>query len=167
MFNVQDLLNGDGRKENCEQNLECSSFFLPQAAFELFSSIKSSIFQTLGGTSISGAFSSLPTFEKDNESDYPDKKDLETCNFYIEPHPTDELQSTEDRTSYPEFIRIHDKNYFLPSLESNSSNQFKQFDVIESCSEDHHFFDEGKGLSTLQVRNRSYSVTYYIDILIG
>nr|UPX08860.1 pho2 [Medicago sativa] len=148
----KDLLSGDGRKENLEQNLECSSFFLPRAAFELFSSIKSSIFQTLGGTSISGAFSSVPKFEMDNESDYPDKKDLETCNFCIEPHPTDELQSTEDRTSYPEVIRIHDKNDFPLSLESNSSNQFKQFDVIESCSEDHHFFDEGKELSTLQVK---------------
>ncbi|KEH31070.1 putative aminoacyltransferase, E1 ubiquitin-activating enzyme [Medicago truncatula] len=148
----KDLLNGDGRKENYEQNLECSSFFLPRVAFELFSSVKSSIFQTLGGTSISGAFSSLPTFEKDNESDYPDKKDLETCNFCIEPHPTDELQSTEDRTSHPEVIRIHDKNDFSLSLESNNSNQFKQFDVIENCSEDHHFFDEGRGLSTLQVK---------------
>ncbi|GAU47434.1 hypothetical protein TSUD_86380 [Trifolium subterraneum] len=143
--------NGDGRKENCENNLECSSFFLPRAAFELFSSIKSSIFQTLGGNSISGAFSSVPTFEKDNESDFLDKKDVETCNLCIEPHPTTEFHSTDNRTSYPEVNSIHEKNDFPFSLDSNSSNWFKQFDVIESCC-DHHFFDEAKGLSTSQVK---------------
>lgn len=152
-FDVQDLLNGDSRKENFEKNLEdCSSFFLPQAALELFSSIKSSIFQTLSGTSISGAVSSVSTFDKDSESEFLVKKNLQTCNRCIEPYPTTEFQSTEDRTSYPEVNRIHDNNDCPFSLDSNSSNQFKQFDVIESCS-DHHFFDEGKGLSTSQVRN--------------
>lgn len=167
MFNVQDLINCDGKKENCEKNLEeCSPFFLPQTAFEIFSSIKSSIFQTFGGTSVTGAFSSVPTFEKDHEFDFPDKKDSETCNLCIEPHPMTELQSTEDTTSYPEVIMINDKNEFPVSLDSNSSNQFKQFDVIESCSEDHQFFDEGKGLPTLQVRNQSFTMKYYyIDIL--
>ncbi|KAI5386604.1 probable ubiquitin-conjugating enzyme E2 24 [Lathyrus oleraceus] len=149
----KDLINCDGKKENCEKNLEeCSPFFLPQTAFEIFSSIKSSIFQTFGGTSVTGAFSSVPTFEKDHEFDFPDKKDSETCNLCIEPHPMTELQSTEDTTSYPEVIMINDKNEFPVSLDSNSSNQFKQFDVIESCSEDHQFFDEGKGLPTLQVK---------------
>lgn len=167
MFNVQDLINFDGKKEDCEKNLEeCSPFFLPQTAFEIFSSIKSSIFQTFGGTSVTGAFSSVPTLEKDHEFDFPDKKDSETCNLCIEPHPMTELQSTEDTTSYPEVIMINDKNEFPVSLDSNSSNQFKQFDVIESCSEDHQFFDEGKGLPTLQVRNQSFTMKYYyIDIL--
>jgi ubiquitin-conjugating enzyme E2 O len=154
MFNMQDLTNSDGRKENCENNLECSSFFLPRAAFELFSSIKSNIFQTFGGNSISGAFSSVPTFEKDNESDFVDKKDAETCNLCIEPHPTTEFHSANEKTSYPEVIRIDGKNDFPISVDSNNSNWFKQFDVIESFS-DHHFFDEGKGLSTSQVSYRS------------
>ncbi|KAK2382954.1 putative ubiquitin-conjugating enzyme E2 [Trifolium repens] len=147
----RDLTNSDGRKENCENNLECSSFFLPRAAFELFSSIKSNIFQTFGGNSISGAFSSVPTFEKDNESDFVDKKDAETCNLCIEPHPTTEYHSANEKTSYPEVIRIDGKNDFPISVDSNNSNWFKQFDVIESCS-DHHFFYEGKGLSTSQVK---------------
>lgn len=150
----EELLNGDDRRENCEKNFgECSSFFLPRAAFELFSSIKASIFQTLGGTSISGAVSSVPTFKKENEYDSLDKEDLETCDLYTEPHPMTELQSTDDRTSYPEVIRILDKNDFPFSLDSNSSNKFKQFDIIESCF-DHHFLGEGKGLSIPQVRNR-------------
>ncbi|CAI8593243.1 unnamed protein product [Vicia faba] len=149
----KDLINCDGKKENCEKNLEeCSPFFLPQAAFEIFSSIKFSIFQTLGGTSVTGAFSSVPTCEKDHESDFPDKKDSETYNLCIEPHTMTELQSTEDTISHPEDIRINDKNEFPVSLDCNSSNQFKQFDVIESCSEDHRFFDEGKRLPMLQVK---------------
>ncbi|KAL5054234.1 hypothetical protein RYX36_034916 [Vicia faba] len=143
------ILPSDKKGKNCEKNLEeCSPFFLPQAAFEIFSSIKSSIFQTLSGSSVTRAFSSVPTFEKDHESDV---KDSETCNLCIEPHPTTKLQSTEDTTSYPEVIRINDKNEFPVSLDSNSSKQFKQFDVIESCSEDHQFFDE-KGLPMLQVK---------------
>ncbi|KAJ1417650.1 Ubiquitin-conjugating enzyme E2 [Sesbania bispinosa] len=150
----KDLLNGHGSRENCEKNFgECSSFFLPRAAFELLSSIRASMFQTLGGTSRSGAVSSVPTFEKENESDFLfDKNDLETCDLCTEPHPMTELQSTEDRTSHPEVIRIHVNNEFPFSSDRNSSNsnQFKQFDIIENCS-DHHFFYEGKGLSTSQV----------------
>ncbi|TKY59265.1 ubiquitin-conjugating enzyme E2 24 [Spatholobus suberectus] len=147
----KDFLNGDGSRENCEKNLgECSSFSLPRAAFELFSSIKTSIFQTLSGTLLSGAVSSVPTFEE-NGSDFLDKKDLETCDLFTEQHPMTDLQSTEDKTSYPEIDKIHEKNDIPFSLDSNSSNQFKQFDVIENCP-DHHFFDEGKGLSMSQVK---------------
>ena len=149
----QDLLNGDGTRKNCEKNLgECSSFSLPRAAFELFSSIKASIFQTFSGTLLSGAVSSVPTFEKENGYAYPDKKDLETSDLFTEQHPMAELQYTEDKTSYPENIKIHEKNDFPFSLDSNSSNQFKQFDVKENCP-DHHFFVQGKGLSISQVRN--------------
>ncbi|XP_061358652.1 probable ubiquitin-conjugating enzyme E2 24 [Gastrolobium bilobum] len=148
----KDFLNDGGSRENCEKNLvECSSFSLPRAAFELVSSIKTSILQTLRGSLLSETFSSVPTFEKENGSDFLDKKDLETCDLCPESHPMTELQSTEDRTSYPEVIRIHEKNDFPFSSDSNSSNQFKQFDVIENCS-DHHFFDEGKGLSISQVK---------------
>ncbi|KAG4915785.1 hypothetical protein JHK87_053342 [Glycine soja] len=79
----KDLLNGDGTRKNCEKNLgECSSFSLPRAAFELFSSIKASIFQTFSGTLLSGAVSSVPTFEKENRYAYPDKKDSETCDLF-------------------------------------------------------------------------------------
>ncbi|WVZ23143.1 hypothetical protein V8G54_001687 [Vigna mungo] len=149
----KDLLNGDVSRENGEKNIgECSSFSFPRAAFELFSSIKASIFQTLSGALLSGAVSALPTFEKENEYDFVDKKDLETCDIFAEQHPMTELQSTEDKSSYPEIIKTCEKNDLFPfSLDTNSPNQFKQFDVIENCP-DHHFFDEGKGLSISQVK---------------
>lgn len=148
----KDFLNGDGSRENCAKNLaECSSFSLPRAAFELFSTIKTSIFHTLSGTLLSGAVSSVPTFEKENGYDLIDKKDLQTCALFTEQHPVIELQSPEDKTSYPEIVMIQEKKDFPFSLDSNSSNQFKQFDVIENCP-DHHFFDKGKGLSMSQVK---------------
>ncbi|KAG2410157.1 ubiquitin-conjugating enzyme [Vigna angularis] len=149
----KDLLNGDVSRENGEKNIgECSSFSFPRAAFELFSSVKASIFQTLSGALLSGAVSALPTFEKENEYDFVDKKDLETCDIFAEQHPMTELQSTEDKSSYPENIKTCEKNDLFPfSLDTNSPNQFKQFDVIENCP-DHHFFDEGKGLSISQVK---------------
>ncbi|KAK7319683.1 hypothetical protein RJT34_04407 [Clitoria ternatea] len=146
----KDLLNGDRNTENCEKYLgECSSFTLPQA-FELFSSIKDSIFQTLGVTSLSGEISSVPPFEEENGSDFLDKKDLETCDLCAV-NPMTELQSAEAKTSYPEVIEIHEENDFPFSLDRKNTNRFMQFDIIENCS-DHHFLHEGKGLSISQVK---------------
>ncbi|CAL0313918.1 unnamed protein product [Lupinus luteus] len=147
----KDMSNCDGIRENYEKYpLECSSFSFPQAALELFSSIKTSILQTLGGTSLS-AVSSVPTFEEDNGSDFIDKQNLETRDHCTESHPNTQLQSAEDCTSYPQVIRIHEKIDFPFSSDSNSSNQFKQFDVIENCS-DHYFLDEGEGLKLSQIK---------------
>ncbi|KAE9597168.1 putative aminoacyltransferase, E1 ubiquitin-activating enzyme [Lupinus albus] len=148
----KDMSNCDGIRENYEKYpLECSSFSLPQAALELFSNIKTSILQTFGGASLSRAVSSVPTFEEENEYDFIDKQDLETSDHYTESHPNTQLQSTEDFTSYPQVIRIHEKTGFPFSSGSNSSNQFKQFDVIENCS-DHYFLDEGEGLKLSQIK---------------
>lgn len=161
-FDYQDLLNCDGGSGNHEKHPgECSSFSLPQAAFELFSSIKASIFQTLGVTSISRAVSPVPTFEEQKGTDFLDKKELENSGPCTESHPVSGLQSTEDRTPYYEYVIIHESNDFPVSLDSNSSGQLKQFDIIDNCS-DHHFFDEGKGLALSQVRN--WHISNYSDI---
>lgn len=77
-----------------------------------------------------------------------------------------QLQSTEDKSSYPEIIKTCEKNDLFPfSLDTNNPNQFKQFDVIENCP-DHHFFDEGKGLSISQVRNCSSLALHNIKIIL-
>ncbi|MED6137007.1 hypothetical protein PIB30_061010 [Stylosanthes scabra] len=137
----KDLINRDGVRENCEKQFgECSSFSLPRAAFELFSSIKASIFQTLGATPLSGAVSSVPTYEEENESDFLDNKDLETCN-----------QCIEERTPNPEVVKTHEQKDSPFSFHNNNSNQFKQFDIIENCS-DHHFFGDGRALTLSQVK---------------
>ncbi|MED6194300.1 hypothetical protein PIB30_027278 [Stylosanthes scabra] len=148
----KDLLNRDGVRENCVKQFgECSSFSLPRAAFELFSSIKTSIFQTLGATPLSGAVSSVPTYEEENESDFLYKKDLETCNQCNDSHPLDELQYIEERTPNPEVVKTHKQRDSPFSFQNNNSNQFKQFDIIENCS-DHHFFGDGRALTLSQVK---------------
>ncbi|TKY71699.1 ubiquitin-conjugating enzyme E2 24 [Spatholobus suberectus] len=145
----KDLLDCNGDRDNCEKHPgESSSSSLTQAAFALFSSIKASIFRTLRVTSLSGKFSPVPMFEEGNESNFLDEKDLDTCGSDTESHPVSKLQSSEDITPYCEVIRTHERNDFPVSLD-DSSDQLKQFDVIDNCS-DHHFFDEGKGLSLSQ-----------------
>ncbi|XP_027363350.1 probable ubiquitin-conjugating enzyme E2 24 [Abrus precatorius] len=149
----KDLLDCNDDRDNCEkQPGESSSFSLHQAAFELFSSIKASIFQTFGVTSLPRAVSPVATFEERNESNFLAKKDLDTCEPDTGPHPGSRLQSSEDRTTNCEVHNIHETNDFAASLHSNISYQLKQFDVIDNCS-DHHFFNEGKGLSLSQVKN--------------
>ena len=147
----------DGDKENCGKHPgESSSLSLPRAAFELFSSIKASIFLTLGVTSHYGAVSTVPKFEEGNGSDFPDKKDLETCGADTESHPISTLQSAEDTTPYLEVVEIHERNDFPVSLDRNNSDKLMQFDVIGNCS-DHHFFNEGKGSSLTQVRKFAHN----------
>ena len=152
------MLDYDGYRDNSEKHPgESSSSSLPQAAFELFSSIKASIFKTLGVTSLYGKFSPVPAFEEGSESGYLDKKDLDTCGpeSESESHPMSKMKSSKDITPYCEVIRTHERNDFPVSLDNkNSSDQLKQFDVIDNCS-DHHFFHEGKGLTSSQVRNRN------------
>lgn len=146
--------NGD--RDNCGKYPgESSSFSLPQAAFDLFSSIKASIFQTLGVTSSYKGVSPVPTFEEGNGSDFLGKKNLETCSPDTESHPVTRLHSTEDSTPCCEVIRIPKRKDVPDSLDCINSDQLKLFDVTDNCS-DHHFFDEGKGLLLSQVTKLTY-----------
>jgi len=141
------LLDCNGDRDNCEKHPgESSSSSLPQAAFELFSSIKAGILKTLTVASFSGKFSPIPRFEEGNESNCLDKKDLDT-----ESHLVSKLQSSEGVTPYCVVIGTHERNEFPVSLDNKSSDQLKQFDLIDNCSD--HFFYEGKGFSLSQVRN--------------
>ncbi|XP_027932121.1 probable ubiquitin-conjugating enzyme E2 24 [Vigna unguiculata] len=141
------LLDCNGDRDNCEKHPgESSSSSLPQAAFELFSSIKASILKTLSVASLSGKFSPIPRFEEGNESICLDKKDLDTCDPDTESYLARKLQSSSD-----EVVGIHERKQFPVSLDNESSDQLKQFDVIDNCS-DHHFFYEGKGFSLSQVK---------------
>ncbi|RYR36018.1 hypothetical protein Ahy_A10g051080 [Arachis hypogaea] len=148
----KDLLNCDSGRGNHEKHPgECSSFSIPQAAIELFSSIKTSIFQTFGVTSLYGAVSRVPTFEEEKGTNFLEKKDFETCGPFPESTPVSGLETNEDKLPYFEFVKIHERNDSPVSLDSNSSDQLKQFDMIDNCS-DHHFFDKGKGLAISQVK---------------
>lgn len=156
--------NGD--RDNCGKYPgESSSFSLPQAAFELFSGIKASIFQTLGVTSFYKGVSPVPTFEEGNGSDFLGKKDSETCGPDTESNPLNRLLSTEDSTPYCEVIRIPNPKDVPDSLDSMNSDQLKLFDVTDNCS-DHHFLNKGKGLPLSQVTKLTYhlsNVCIYIE----
>ncbi|KAF7803454.1 putative ubiquitin-conjugating enzyme E2 24 [Senna tora] len=147
------LLESYGDRENCEKHPgECSSFSFPRAAVEIFSSIKASIIQTFGVTSFSGAVSLVPTSEDENQSEFLDKKEVsEACDLCTESHPMSELQSNENTTPDQEVISIYERKDLPFPLDSNSSDRFKRFDIIDNCS-DHHFFDDGKGLALSQVK---------------
>lgn len=147
------LLDLAGDRVHCERHPgECSTFSLPRAAIEIFSSIKASIFQTFGVTSLSRAVSLVPTTEEGNQSKNLDKKEVsETCELCTEANPMSELQSTEDIIPDRDVIRFSKRKDLLFSTNSNNSNRFKQFDIIDNCS-DHHFFDERKGLTLSQVK---------------
>ncbi|ESW20156.1 hypothetical protein PHAVU_006G185400 [Phaseolus vulgaris] len=145
------LLDCNGDRDNCEKHPgESSSSSLPQAAFELFSSIKAGILKTLTVASFSGKFSPIPRFEEGNESNCLDKKDLDTCDSDTESHLVSKLQSSEGVTPYCVVIGTHERNDFPVSLDNKSSDQLKQFDLIDNCSD--HFFYEGKGFSLSQVK---------------
>lgn len=118
----------------------------------MFFNIKASIIQALGVTSLSGEVSLVPTSEEENQSEFPEKKIVETCELCNESHPMSDLQSTETTTPDQEVISIYEKKDLPLSLDSSNSGRFKQFDIMDNCS-DHHFFDDGKGLALSQVRN--------------
>lgn len=148
------MLDFHGDRENHEKHLgESSSFSLPRAAIEIFSSIKASIFQTFGVTSPAGAVSLVPTFEEGNQSEFLDKQEVsETCDLCAESHPMSDLLSTENTAPGQEVIEIYERKDLPSSLDNNTSGRFKQFDIIDNCS-DHHFFDERKGSALSQVKN--------------
>ncbi|KAI9121132.1 hypothetical protein K1719_008165 [Acacia pycnantha] len=147
------LLDFDGDRVNCGRHPgESSTFSLPRAAIEIFSSIKAGIFQTFGVTSLSPAVSLVPTTEEGNQSGNLSKKEVsETCDLCTEANPMSELQSAEDMTPDQDVIRFSERKDLPFSSNSNNSDGFKQFDIIDNCS-DHHFFDKQKGLALSQVK---------------
>ncbi|KAI9095986.1 hypothetical protein K1719_026133 [Acacia pycnantha] len=144
------LSNVNG-SEKCDKHpKDCSSSSLSQAAFRLLSSIKASLFHTIGVASHSSAISYDPTSVEGNEPGFQyQEKVSETCALCKELHPMRKLQSTENRTPDQEVIR--DNKDFSFSLDSHEPDQFKQFDILCNCS-DHHFFEERKDLALSQAK---------------
>ncbi|KAJ7968561.1 Ubiquitin-conjugating enzyme [Quillaja saponaria] len=151
----QGLLSFNGDEGFCEKHpWESSSFLFPRAAIGFFSSIKASIFQSLGVTSLPGEVSSVHISKDENESAYLIEKEIiETCNPCCESHSTTELQSIEnnEKPSPNEVVVESQERIDLSlSVTNDLSEQFKRFDVKGDCL-DHHFFDAGKRLALSQV----------------
>ncbi|KAK4259833.1 hypothetical protein QN277_006124 [Acacia crassicarpa] len=144
------LSNVNG-SETCDKHpKDCGSSSLSQAAFGLLSSIKASLFHTIGVASHSSAISYAPTSVEGNEPEFQyQEKVSETCVLCKELHPMRKLQSTENRT--PDQEVISDDKDFSFSSDSHEHDQFKQFNILCNCS-DHHFFEERKDLALSQVK---------------
>uniref|UniRef100_A0A2N9I682 UBC core domain-containing protein n=1 Tax=Fagus sylvatica TaxID=28930 RepID=A0A2N9I682_FAGSY len=146
----KDLFDSDGSGENCKKHSwEFSSFFLPQAALGFFMSVASSLFGSVGSTSLSCPVVSGLISEDGNESGIVHEKEvLETCEL---------LHTFRNTSSDHEMEETQDKdNDVLPfSTASENSDQFRQFDMVGDCS-DHHFLGADKGLAVSQARNTTY-----------
>ena len=144
------MFDSDGSGENCKKHSwEFSSFFLPQAALGFFMSAASSLFGSVGSTSLSCPVVSGLISEDGNESGIVHEKEvLETCEL---------LHTFRNTSSDHEMEETQDKdNDVLPfSTASENSDQFRQFDMVDDCS-DHHFLGADKGLAVSQARNTTY-----------
>ncbi|MBA0754368.1 hypothetical protein Gogos_020889 [Gossypium gossypioides] len=109
-----------------------ASFFRPQAAIELFSSIASSFL---------GSLASVTLLSQEKEVS-------ETCNDSAELDPS-EMQIFETTNIKQEVEEIEENN-MMPRLDE-TSGRYRQFDMVSDCS-DHHFLGESKVLAVSQVK---------------
>lgn len=129
-----------------------TSFFHPQAAIGFFSSIASSILGSLGSRSLLSQNSSgcMPHDAKEIGILF-EKEVLETCNHCAE-LDLSELQTFETTNINQEVEEIEENKGSMMPRPSETSHQFRQFDMVSDCS-DHHFLGESKVLAVSQVRN--------------
>lgn len=158
-------MNFDGAGENCKKcSWESSSFYLPQVAIGFFTSIASSLFGSIGSTSLSTSVSSSCMSEDANESDILLEKEVfETRDFSSELHPR-ELQALGNKNFNHEVEEKQEKEDLSFPKACEKSNQFRQFDMVNNCS-DHHFLGSSEGLALSQVRKttRLSSKAYQFD----
>ncbi|KAK9267359.1 hypothetical protein L1049_009784 [Liquidambar formosana] len=154
----KDLLDLNGVGEDCKKYpWQSSSFFLPRAAIGFFTSIATSLFGSLGSTSLTCPKSSGLISEHGTKYGVlHDKEVLEPCGSCIEGQPMiiGDLQETSNEASSKQQVKEiqEDKKNLLFSLGSKNPEHCRQFDMVGDCS-DHHFVDHArKGLVSSQVK---------------
>lgn len=148
----KDLLSFDGTDEIGKKfSWMPTSFFHPQAAIGFFSSIASSILGSLGSRSLLSQNSSgcMPHDAKEIGILF-EKEVLETCNHCAE-LDLSELQTFETTNINQEVEEIEENKGSMMPRPSETSHQFRQFDMVSDCS-DHHFLGESKVLAVSQVK---------------
>lgn len=129
---------------------DSSSFFHPQTVISFFTGIATYLFTSVGTSSLIGPFSSGHMSESETKYGILHDKVLESCDPSFERLPIvlDELQTGEAKQQVEE---VEDKKDLF--LSGENPEQFKQFDIVDDCS-DHHFLDaSGKGLALSQVKS--------------
>ncbi|KAL1147056.1 hypothetical protein V6Z11_A10G028800 [Gossypium hirsutum] len=126
-----------------------ASFFRPQAAIELFSSIVSGFLGSLAPVTLLSQESSSFISHSAKEDDILLEKEVsETCNDSAELDPS-EMQIFETTNIKQEVEEIEENN-MMPRLDE-TSGRYRQFDMVSDCS-DHHFLGESKVLAVSQVK---------------
>ncbi|KAH8511866.1 hypothetical protein H0E87_009156 [Populus deltoides] len=153
---ILDSLNSiSSGNENAKCPWESSSFSLPEFTLGFFSRITEGIFGSFGCKSVSGPISSDSISEDGNRSKTPEEKEkLETCDLCMELQPlvAGDILRFEGTNLKPEANDDKESKEHRSSSASNSSEQFKRFDMVVDCS-DHHFLDgEGNALALSQVK---------------
>ncbi|KDP20972.1 hypothetical protein JCGZ_21443 [Jatropha curcas] len=155
----KDLLNSNSKNESKTCPWKSSSFFLPQSTVGFFKGIAASIFESFGSTSLSGPLPYDSISKDDNQSETPEEKGIpENCKLCTEMQPVipGEMQRSEITSLKWEVNLFQDNKEFPPSPESKSVGQFRQFEMVNDCS-DHQFIEgAGKGLFSIYEVKRSW-----------
>ncbi|KAL0407372.1 UNVERIFIED_CONTAM: putative ubiquitin-conjugating enzyme E2 24 [Sesamum latifolium] len=128
---------------------ESSSNFISQVAIGFFSSITSSLFGSLTTSLISGYKYTSECGQINGKP--PEEESLELCNLNLgKQFPVvDDLEMPEKTT--PLQIKEANEDIMMPSSSKNPES-FRQFDMVNDCS-DHHFVKEsGMDLHSPQVK---------------
>lgn len=132
-----------------EKPLASGSCSLSQAAIGLFSSISSSLFSSLS-TSLFGGYRHI---SKEKEPEILNEETVLHCTLDNDPPPpavTDSKKSGEENSEQV-MEEAELKNDGAPSTSSKLPENFRQFDMVNDCS-DHHFVDgTGKDVHSSQV----------------
>ncbi|XP_020551950.1 probable ubiquitin-conjugating enzyme E2 24 isoform X1 [Sesamum indicum] len=134
---------------DCDNAKESTSNFISQVAIGVFSSITSSLFGSLTTSLISGYKYTSDGGQINGKP--PAEESLELCNLNLgEQFPVvDDLEMPEKIT--PLQIKEANENIMMPSSSKNPES-FRQFDMVNDCS-DHHFVKEsGMDLHSAQVK---------------
>jgi ubiquitin-conjugating enzyme E2 O len=105
---------------------------------------------------VSGPISSDSISEDGNRSKTPEEKEkLETCDLCMELQPSvvGDILRFEGTNLKPEANDDKESKEHRSLSASNSSEQFKRFDMVVDCSDHHFFYGEGNALALSQVRN--------------
>ncbi|KAM7263971.1 hypothetical protein ACFE04_001654 [Oxalis oulophora] len=147
----KDSLNFNDAGENQNERSESSSFSLSQAAIGFFSSIASSLFGFSSSTTLPRAvtYSRAPQDGTESE-DLPKSQTLETSDLLGKPYQ-DEYPETGKAEVDQEVKQNEENETFTSSMTNENSDHFRQFDLVQDCS-DHHLLDANNKSAQTQVK---------------
>ncbi|XP_077229678.1 putative ubiquitin-conjugating enzyme E2 24 isoform X2 [Tasmannia lanceolata] len=141
-----------GAGEDCRKDMwDASGYFLPQATIGFLTSAVTSLFGSLGSTSMKT--SSLDSLNKGHNLDVKTSGSKDTSEFgflyWDPPAIVDDLQIVTQTSSKQQVEQIQE-NAGISCAEGSKQGQIKQFDTVNDYS-DHHFVNGiGKGLTLSQ-----------------